>query len=90
MEVPLPAWSQWAAEMAQIGHYGKGFRKWSLMAAQNEKTRLDQVRKAGEDPRVLKADAKWEVEKKAKVPSLQEVAEDYLNRSRYRPRTVND
>ena len=38
----------------------------------------------------MKADAKREVEKKAKVPSLQEVAEDYLNRSWNRPSTVND
>ena len=37
---------------------------------------MDQMRKAGEDPRVPKADAKHEAEKRAKVPSLQEVAED--------------
>ena len=73
-----------------IGPYGKGSGKWSLKAARDERDRLDQLRKAGDDPRVLKADAKREVEKKAKVPSLQEVAEDYLNRSRNRPSTVND
>ena len=39
---------------------------------------------------MLKADAKREVEKKARGPSLQEVAEDYLNRSRNRSSTVND
>ncbi len=74
----------------EIGPYGKGSGKWSLKAAREERVRLDQLRKAGEDPRVLKADAKREVEKKAKVPSLQEVAEDYLNRSRNRLSTVND
>ena len=73
-----------------IGPYGKGSGKWSLKAARDERDRLDQLRKAGDDPRVLKADAKREVEKKAKVPSLQEVAEDYLNRSRNRSSTVND
>ena len=72
-----------------IGPYGKGSGKWSLKAARDERDRLDQLRKAGDDPRVLKADAKREVEKKAKVPSLQEVAEDYLNRSRNRPSTLS-
>ena len=74
----------------EIGPYDKGSGKWSLKAARDERDRLDQLRKAGDDPRVLKADAKREVEKKAKVPSLQEVAEDYLNRSRNRSSTVND
>ena len=50
---------------------------------------MDQLHKAGEDPRVLKSDAKREVEK-AKAPSLKDVAEDYLNISRNRSRTVND
>ena len=40
--------------------------------------------------RVLKADAKRAVEEKSKVLSLQEVAEDYLRRSKHRKSTVSD
>ena len=45
----------------QIGPYGKGVGKWSLKQARDEKDRLDQLRKAGEDPRLLKSEAKREV-----------------------------
>ena len=74
----------------QIGPYGRGSGQWTLKAARDERDRLDQLRKAGDDPRVLKADAKRAVEEKSKVLSLQEVAEDYLRRSKNRPSTVND
>ena len=49
----------------EIGPYGKASGKWSLKAARDERDRLDQLRKAGEDPRVLKADAKRAVEEKS-------------------------
>ena len=48
------------------------------------------MRKEGQDPRVVKADAKKAVEKQAVVPNLQAVAEDYLERSRNRQSNVND
>ena len=44
----------------QSGPYGKGFGKWSLKQARDEKDRLDQLRKAGEDPRLLMSEAKRE------------------------------
>ena len=74
----------------QIGPYGRGSGQWTLKAARDERDRLDLLRKAGDDPRVLKADAKRAVEEKSKVLSLQEVAEDYLRRSKNRQSTVND
>ena len=73
-----------------IGPYGRGSGQWTLKAARDERDRLDQLRKAGDDPRVLKADAKREADEKSKVPSLQEVAEDYLRRSKNRQGTVSD
>ena len=75
-----------------IGPYGRGSGQWqwTLKAARDERDRLDQLRKAGDDPRVLKADAKRAVEEKSKVLSLQEVAEDYLRRSKNRQSTVKD
>ena len=50
-------------------------------AARDEKDRLDLLRKEGQDPRAVKADAKRAVEKQAVVPNLKAVAEDYLERS---------
>ena len=73
-----------------IGPYGRGSGQWTLKAARDERDRLDLLRKQGEDPRVLKADAKRAVEEKSKVLSLQEVAEDYLRRSKNRQSTVKD
>ena len=49
----------------QIGPYGKGPGKWTLKQARNEVIRLDQLRKAGEDPRLLKSESKKELIKKA-------------------------
>ena len=52
----------------QIGPYGKGVGKWSLKQAKDEVIRLDQLRKAGEDPRLLKSEAKREVLQQALTP----------------------
>ena len=38
----------------QIGPYGKGAGKWTLMQAVREKNRLDEYRRQGNDPRILK------------------------------------
>ena len=45
----------------QIGPYGKGPGKWTLKQAKDEVVRLDQLRKAGEDPRLLKSESKREL-----------------------------
>ena len=74
----------------QIEPYGRGSGQWTLKAARDERNRLDLRRKAGDDPRALKADDKRAVEEKSKVPSLHGVAEDYLRRSENRQTTVND
>ena len=47
----------------QIGPYGKGPGKWTLKQARDEQARLDLLRKAGEDPRLLKSEAKKEIQK---------------------------
>ena len=73
-----------------IGVYGRGSGQWTLKAARDEKDRLDLMRKEGQDPRAVKADAKRAVEKQTVVPNLKAVAEDYLERSRNRQSTVND
>ena len=73
-----------------IGAYGRGSGQWTLKAARDEKDRLDLMRKEGQDPRAVKADAKRAVEKQAVVPNLKAVAEDYLESSRNRQSTVND
>tara|TARA_Y100001968_G_scaffold333165_1_gene394486 strand:+ start:232 stop:534 length:303 start_codon:yes stop_codon:yes gene_type:complete len=39
----------------QIGPYGKGSGQWTLKGARDEKSRLDALRRQGEDPRVLKS-----------------------------------
>ena len=49
----------------QIGPYGKGPGKWTLKQAKDEVIRLDQLRKAGEDPRLLKSESKRELIKQA-------------------------
>ena len=54
----------------QIGPYGKGPGKWTLKQAKDEVVRLDQLRKAGEDPRLLKSESKRELIKQATNPSL--------------------
>jgi integrase len=74
----------------QIGPYGRGVGEWTLKKARDEKARLDLLRKQGEDPRALKADAKREFYKQAAVPTLEKVAEDYLRRSKNRQTTVSD
>mgnify|MGYP001170308855 CR=1 FL=1 len=74
----------------QIGPYGKGVGKWSLKQARDEKDRLDQLRKAGEDPRLLKSEAKREVLQQALTPSVQKAAEGFLDRSKNKPSTIND
>ena len=48
----------------QIGPYRKGPGKWKLKQAKDEVVRLDQLRKAGEDPRLLKSESKRELIKK--------------------------
>jgi len=54
----------------QIGPYGKGPGKWTLKQAKDEVIRLDQLRKAGEDPRLLKSESKKQLIKQATTPSL--------------------
>ena len=74
----------------QIGPYGRGVGEWTLKKARDEKARLDLLRKQGEDPRALKADAKREFYKQAAVPTLEKVAEEFLTNSRNRASTVKD
>tara|TARA_Y100000991_G_C21670214_1_gene220621 strand:- start:84 stop:506 length:423 start_codon:yes stop_codon:yes gene_type:complete len=74
----------------QIGPYGKGPGKWSLKQAKDELIRLDQLRKAGEDPRLLKSEAKREELQQALTPSVQKAAEGFLDRSKNKPSTIND
>ena len=74
----------------QIGPYGKGVGKWSLKQAKDEVIRLDQLRKAGEDPRLLKSESKRELIKQATNPSLIKAAEGFLERSKNKPSTVKD
>ena len=63
----------------QIGPYGKGPGKWTLKQAKDEVIRLDQLRKAGEDPRLLKSESKKELIKQATTPSLIKAAEGFLD-----------
>ena len=72
----------------QIGPYGKGPGKWTLKQAKDEVIRLDQLRKAGEDPRLLKSESKKELIKQLTNPSLSSAAEGCLERSRNNPSTV--
>ena len=74
----------------QIGPYGKGPGKWTLKHARDEQARLDVLRKAGEDPRLLKSESKRELIKQATNPSLIKAAEGFLERSKNKPSTVND
>ena len=74
----------------QIGPYGKGPGKWTLKRAKDEVIRLDQLRKAGEDPRFLKSESKKELIKQATTPSLIKAAEGFLDRSKNKPSTVKD
>ena len=72
----------------RIGVYGKGVGKWSLKQARDEQARLDLLRKAGEDPRLLKSESKRELIKQASTPSLIKAAEGFLERSKNKPSTV--
>ena len=74
----------------QIGPYGKGPGKWTLKQARDEQARLDLLRKAGEDPRLLKSEAKKEIQKQATNPSVLAAAEGFLERSKNKPNTIND
>ena len=74
----------------QIGPYGKGPGKWTLKQAKDEVIRLDQLRKAGEDPRLLKSESKRKLIKQATNPSLIKAAEGFLERSKNKPSTVKD
>ena len=74
----------------QIGPYGKGPGKWTLKQAKDDVVRLDQLRKAGEDPRLLKSESKRELIKQATNPSLIKAAEGFLERSKNKPSTVKD
>ena len=74
----------------QIGPYGKGPGKWTLKQARDEQARLDVLRKAGEDPRLLKSESKRELIKQATNPSLIKAAEGFLERSKNKPSTVKD
>ena len=74
----------------QIGPDGKGPGKWTLKQAKDEVIRLDQLRKAGEDPRLLKSESKRELIKQATNPSLIKAAEGFLERSKNKPSTVKD
>ena len=74
----------------QIGPYGKAPGKWTLKQAKDEVIRLDQLRKAGEDPRLLKSESKRELIKQATNPSLIKAAEGFLDRSKNKPSTVKD
>ena len=72
----------------QIGPYGKGPGKWTLKQAKDEVIRLDQLRKAGENPRLLKSESKRELIKQATNPSLIKAAEGFVVRSKIKPSTV--
>ena len=74
----------------QIGPYGKGPGKWTLKQARDEQARLDLLRKAGEDPRLLKSEAKKEIQKQATNPSVLAAAEGFLERSSNKPNTISD
>ena len=74
----------------QIGPYGKGPGKWTLKQARDEQARLDVLRKAGEDPRLLKSESKRELIKQATNTSLIKAAEGFLERSKNKPSTVKD
>ena len=74
----------------QIGPYGKGPGKWTLKQARDEQARLDVLRKAGEDPRLLKSESKRELIKQATNPPLIKAAEGFLERSKNKPSTVKD
>ena len=63
----------------QIGPYGKGPGKLTLKQAKDEVIRLDPLRKAGEDPRLLKSESKKELIKQATSPSLIKAAEGFLD-----------
>ena len=69
----------------QIVPYGKGPGKWTLKQAKDEVVRLDQLRKAGEDPRLLKSERKRELINQAANPSLIKAAEGFLERSKNKP-----
>ena len=51
-----------------IGAYGRGSGQWTLKAARDEKDRLDLLRKEGQDPRAVKANAKKELDKQSFIP----------------------
>ena len=72
----------------QIGPYGKGPGKWTLKQAREEQARLDVLRKAGEDPRLLKSESKRELIKQATNPSLIKAAEGFLERSKNKPNQI--
>ena len=74
----------------QIALYKKGPGKWTLKQAKDEVIRLDQLRKAGEDPRLLKSESKRELIKQATKPSLIKASEGFLERSKNKPCTVKD
>ena len=74
----------------QIGPYGKGVGKWSLKQAKDKVIRLDQLRKAGEDPRLLKSEAKREVLQQALTLSVKKAAEWFLDCTKNKPSTIND
>ena len=74
----------------QIGPYGKGPGKWTLKQARDEQARLDVLRKAGEDPRLLMSESKRELIKQATNHSLIKAAEGFLERSKNKPSTVKD
>ena len=61
-----------------------------MKQAKDEVIRLDQLRKAGEDPRLLKSESKRELIKQATNPSLIKAAESFLERSKNKPTTVKD
>ena len=56
----------------------------------DEQARLDVLRKAGEDLRLLKSESKRELIKQATNPSLIKAAEGFLERSKNKPSTVKD
>ena len=70
--------------------YGKGPGKWTLKQAKDEVIRLDQPRKAGEDPRLLQSERKRKLIKQATSLSLIKAAEGLLERSTNKSSTVKD
>ena len=74
----------------QIGPYGNGDGQWTLKKAKVEQTRLDLLRKKGEDPRVIKSEGKRLVGKQADTPSLEKVATEFLERSKAKDKTKDD